>query len=109
MSMASQASSAHMNLQDAPDPRKGDALHAVLRNLDVEQGHIASYQWKGPFELLETESYGAFLHSWWAMVDGLVTPRDERTDLRWVQFGPTRNPPASEPIAPASASAALQQ
>ncbi len=31
------------------------------------RGRIASYQWKGPFELLEMESSGAFRYQWWAM------------------------------------------
>ncbi len=65
--LASQASSARVAFQEAPAARKREELQKVLCNLDVEEGHIASYQWKGPFELLEMESSGAFLHSWWAM------------------------------------------
>jgi hypothetical protein len=43
-------------------------VHGSTRRC-VEEGRIASYQWKGPFELLEMESSGAFLHSWWAIED----------------------------------------
>jgi hypothetical protein len=32
-----------------------------------------SYQYKGPFALLEKEPSGAFMHSLWAIVEGLVT------------------------------------
>jgi hypothetical protein len=72
--LASQASSARAAFQEAPDAVKRDELQKVLCNLDVEQGHTASYQWKGPFELLEMESSGAFLHSWWAMQDLNLRP-----------------------------------
>ena len=42
---------------------------------DREQsfGETASYQWKDPFGALEMDSSGAFLQSWWAMVDALRT------------------------------------
>jgi hypothetical protein len=33
----------------------------------VEDGHIASYQYKRPFGVLEKDSKGAFLQTWWAM------------------------------------------
>jgi len=39
----------------------------------VRFGHIASYQYKDPFGLLEMEPSGTFKNSWWAIVDGLVT------------------------------------
>jgi hypothetical protein len=35
-------------------------LNNVLCYLDVEDGRIASYQWKDPSELLEMEPSGAF-------------------------------------------------
>ena len=49
------------------DTTKREVLAGVLCNLSVEDGHIGSYQWKGPFELLEMDASGAFIHSWWAM------------------------------------------
>ena len=71
--LAAVASSARVTFQGAPATSKREVLETVLCNLDVEEGHIASYQWKGPFALLEMESSGAFIHSRWAITTGLVS------------------------------------
>jgi hypothetical protein len=41
-------------------------VHGSTRRC-VEEGRIASYQWKDPFELLEMEPSGALKNKWWAM------------------------------------------
>lgn len=61
--LASRASSARVTFQEAAEEDRLEVLNSVLCYLDVEDGHIASYQWKGPFELLEMEPSGAFKHS----------------------------------------------
>jgi hypothetical protein len=33
----------------------------------VSVGRVVLYQYKDPFGVLETDSSGAFCHSWWAM------------------------------------------
>lgn len=48
---------------------QGFVVQTVLWNLGVEDGDIASYQWKGPFELLSREPSGAFKCRWWAILD----------------------------------------
>jgi hypothetical protein len=58
------------------------AARQLKKKHRVEEGHIASYQWKGPFELLEMESSGAFLHSWWAIRDALQTAHRSPHDVR---------------------------
>jgi hypothetical protein len=65
--LASRASSARVTFQDAAEEDRLEVLNSVLCYLDVEEGRIASYQWKDPFELLEMEPSGAFVHPWWAM------------------------------------------
>jgi len=42
--LATQASSARVTFQESPDSKKRDVLNPLLRNLDVEGGHIASCQ-----------------------------------------------------------------
>lgn len=71
--LARQASSARLTFQEVSDENKREVVQSVLCNLDVQEGRIASYQWKGPFELLEMEPSGAFKHQWWAMRD--LNPR----------------------------------
>jgi len=65
--VASRASSARITFQGADEADRLEVLNSVLCYLGVEDGRIASYQWKGPFKLLEMEPSGAFKHSWWAM------------------------------------------
>ena len=65
--LAARASSARITFLEAPDNQKRDVLNTLLCNLDVQEGRIASYQLKGPFELLEKEPSGAFKYQWWAM------------------------------------------
>jgi site-specific DNA recombinase len=63
------ASSARIRFQDAADEGKREVVQTVLCNLGVQEGHIASYQYKDPFGLLEMESSGAFKNEWWAILD----------------------------------------
>lgn len=67
--MALTAASARIRFQAAADTDKREVLQTVLCNLDVQEGHIASYHWKGPFGLLEKEPSGAFKNEWWAILD----------------------------------------
>lgn len=46
-----------------------EVVTALLCNLKVQDGRIASYQYKDPFGVLEMDSSGAFCHSWWALED----------------------------------------
>ena len=67
--LASQAASAFIDFQAADDATKREILSALLCYLNVEDGRIASYQWKDPFGVLEMDASGAFCSSWWARVD----------------------------------------
>jgi hypothetical protein len=72
--LASTAARARVTFQDAAEEDSLGVHSEVLRYLDVEEGRIASYQWKGPFELLEMEPSGAFKYKWWAMQDLNLRP-----------------------------------
>lgn len=65
--LASTASSARVAFEGVSEDSRREVLQTVVCNLDVAEGHIVSYQWKGPFGLLEKEPSGAFIHPWWAM------------------------------------------
>ena len=65
--LATRAATARVTFQGADASDRLEVLNSVLCYLDVEDGRIASYQWKGPFELLEMESSGAYKYQWWAM------------------------------------------
>jgi len=62
--LAQQAAVAHIDFERADDATKRQILAGVLCNLKVEDGHIGSYQWKGPFEVLEMDSERAFISKW---------------------------------------------
>ena len=62
--LARQAAVAHIDFERADDATKRQILAGVLCNLKVEDGHIGSYQWKGPFEVLEMDSERAFISKW---------------------------------------------
>jgi DNA invertase Pin-like site-specific DNA recombinase len=63
------AASARLRFQDAADEDKREVIQTVLCNFDEQEGHIASYQYKDPFALLEKEPSGAFKYEWWAILD----------------------------------------
>ncbi|MDO9109003.1 MAG: recombinase family protein [Coriobacteriia bacterium] len=67
--VASRASSARITFQGADETDRLEVLNSVLCYLGVQDGHIASYQYKSPFGLLEMEPSGAFKNSWWAIED----------------------------------------
>ena len=46
---------------------KRQVLATVVSNLLVRDGHIVSYQWKRPFEVLEMDPEGAFIADWWSL------------------------------------------
>ena len=52
---------------------KGDAsakrqvVSQLLWNLTLKDGRIASYQYKRPFAVLQKDSSGAFVSTWWVM------------------------------------------
>ena len=60
---------AAMDFEAADEEMRRRVLTNVLCNLEVEDGHIASYQYKDPFEVLQMDSSGALLHPWWALED----------------------------------------
>ena len=62
--LARQAANARIDFDKADDATKREILAGVLCNLQVEGGHIASYQWKGPFDVLEMDSERAFISKW---------------------------------------------
>jgi hypothetical protein len=49
------------------DEEKREVVSAVLCNLTVQDGRIASYQYKRPFGVLQQDSKAAFSHPWWAL------------------------------------------
>lgn len=71
--LARTGAGARIDFEAADEPTKREVLAGVLCNLSVEDGHIGSYQWKGPFGFLEKDASGAQIHKWWAMVDALRT------------------------------------
>ncbi len=58
-----------VRFQDAPEENKREVVQTILTNLGVQEGRIASYQWKDPFGLLDMEPSGAFRYEWWAILD----------------------------------------
>jgi len=61
------ASGARLRFAGGTDEEKREVVSAVLCNLTVTDGRIASYQYKRPFGVLERNPEGAFSHTWWAM------------------------------------------
>ena len=72
--LAHTGAGARMDFDAADDTTKREVLAGVLCNLDVIDGHIGSYQWKGPFGFLERSADGALIHEWWAMQDLNLRP-----------------------------------
>ena len=60
---------AHMHFEEGDVELKRRTLAEVLCNLTVQEGRIASYQYKDPFGVLEMSPEGALLHPWWALED----------------------------------------
>lgn len=71
--LARLAQGAHIEFGRGDLELKRRTLAAVLCNATVQDGRIASYQYKDPFGVLERSPEGAFCESWWAIVDALVT------------------------------------
>lgn len=67
--LARKGAGAAMDFGVADDTTKRKVLAGVLWNLHVEDGHIGSYQWKGPLGFLERSAEGAPIHEWWAILD----------------------------------------
>jgi len=63
------AGGARLQFARGTDEEKREVVSAVLCNLTVTDGRIASYQYKRPFGVLEQGSKGAFSHTWWAKED----------------------------------------
>jgi len=61
------AGGARLRFAGGTDEEKREVVSAVLCNLTVTDGRIASYQYKRPFGVLEQDSKGAFSHTWWAL------------------------------------------
>lgn len=62
--LARQAACAHIDFSCADEETRREILAGVLCNLLVQDGHIASYQWKDPFSVLEMDSERAFICTW---------------------------------------------
>ena len=67
--LARLAQGAHAEFERGDLDLKRRTLAAVLCNATVEDGRIASYQYKDPFGVLEMSPEGAFCESWWAIQD----------------------------------------
>lgn len=67
--LARLAQGAHIDFERGDLDLKRRTLAAVLCNATVEDGRIASYQYKGPLGLLVRSPEGAFLNPWWALED----------------------------------------
>jgi len=63
------AGGARLRFAGGTEEEKREVVSAVLCNLTVQDGRIASYQYKRPFGVLEQDSKGAFSHTWWAKED----------------------------------------
>jgi DNA invertase Pin-like site-specific DNA recombinase len=61
------AGGARLRFAGGTDEEKREVVSTVLCNVTVQDGRIASYQYKRPFGVLEQDSQGAFSHTWWAM------------------------------------------
>lgn len=64
---ARMAGGARLRFAGGTDEEKREVVSSVLCNVTVQDGRIASYQYKRPFGVLEQDSKGAFSHTWWAM------------------------------------------
>ncbi|HET6352267.1 MAG TPA: recombinase family protein, partial [Coriobacteriia bacterium] len=64
LAMGIQARFAEAGVED-----KRFLLDSVLLNARLEDGSIASYQLKHPFEVLRRDLKGAFCNEWWAILD----------------------------------------
>jgi len=71
--LALTASRARVAFAQADLGGKRKLLSTLLLNASLDSGEIVSSQLKRPFEVLRRDSKGAFLQSWWAIVDGLGT------------------------------------
>ncbi|TLM98711.1 MAG: recombinase family protein, partial [Actinobacteria bacterium] len=67
--LASTGANARVDFEHADLEMKRRVLADVLCNATVQEGHIASYQWKGPLGFLERNPEGALIHEWWAILD----------------------------------------
>ncbi len=67
--LLSVASSVRIDFEGVEGSGRRELLHTVLCNVTVADGHIASYQYKDPFGVLEMSPEGAFHQSWWAILD----------------------------------------
>ena len=63
------AATARIRFAQGDEDVRREVLSAVLCNLSLQDGEIASYQWKRPFEVLEKDPKGAFIHQWWPETD----------------------------------------
>ena len=61
------AAGAHVAFVNGDTATRREVLAIALSNLAVANGDIVSYQWKRPLDVLEMDTEGAFLNSWWAM------------------------------------------
>ena len=67
--LAITAASARSRFAAASTEGKRQVLSTVLLNASIEDGNIAYYQLKRPFEYLRRDPKGAFCHPWWAIED----------------------------------------
>lgn len=65
MALTQAASGATVAFETGDTETRREVLALTLSNLALANGEIVSYQWKRPFDVLETDSDGAPLYSWW--------------------------------------------
>ena len=65
--LAGGASRAVITFDKGDIDTRRSVLATVCSNLMVRDGRIVSYQWKRPFDVLEMDSEGALLNTWWAV------------------------------------------
>lgn len=63
------ASRARVAFATGDETARKKVVTALPCSPKVQDGRIASYQYKDPFGVLEMDSSGAFCHSWWALED----------------------------------------
>jgi hypothetical protein len=67
--LLSVAASVRVDSASSEGAARRETIQTALCNLTVQEGRIASYQYKGPFGVLEMSPEGALLHPWWALED----------------------------------------
>ena len=67
--LAGQAVGAKGRFITADTAGKRRIMSQLLSNIKLSDAHVASYQYKRPFQVLQQDPKGTFCESWWAILD----------------------------------------